>query len=128
MGVDFTVYKGSQDGRIVKSSGHREVGRTQALVRLTHSGVCGTDEHYKHVDMGLGHEGVGVITELGAEAARISDLKVGDRVGMGWVQKICGYCKPCLTGGLKSKFPRPDFLGLLIDGELTELDRAGFTL
>jgi D-arabinose 1-dehydrogenase-like Zn-dependent alcohol dehydrogenase len=100
MGIDFTVYKGSKDGSIVEAKGHRDVGPTEALVEITHCGVCGTDEHYRHYDMGLGHEGIGRITQLGEGAARISDLKVGDRVGFGWMQKTCGYCKPCLTGGL----------------------------
>jgi D-arabinose 1-dehydrogenase-like Zn-dependent alcohol dehydrogenase len=98
MGIDFTVYKGSKDGSIVEAKGHRDVGPTEALVELSHCGVCGTDEHYRHYEMGLGHEGIGRISELGPGASRISDLKVGDRVGFGWVQKNCGYCKPCLTG------------------------------
>ena len=98
MGIDFTVYKGSKDGSIVEAKGHRDVGPTEALVELSHCGVCGTDEHYRHYEMGLGHEGVGQISELGPGASRISDLKVGDRVGFGWVQKMCGHCKPCLTG------------------------------
>lgn len=41
MGIDFTVFKGSRSGEIVESKGHREVGPTQALVELTHCGVCG---------------------------------------------------------------------------------------
>ena len=98
MGIEFTVFKGSQDGNIVEAKGHREVGPTQALVQISHCGVCFTDEHYRHVDQGLGHEGVGVIVELGSAAALVSDLKIGDRVGMGWMQKFCGYCRPCLTG------------------------------
>lgn len=87
MGIDFTVFKGSDSGAIVESKGHRDVGPTEALVELSHCGVCGTDEHYRHANMGLGHEGVGIIKELGPEASRLSDLKVGDRVVMGWMQK-----------------------------------------
>lgn len=98
MGIDFTVFKGSQSGEIVETKGHREVGPTQALVKVSHCGVCFTDEHYRHVDQGLGHEGTGVIVELGSAAEQVSELRVGDRVGMGWMQKFCGYCKPCLTG------------------------------
>jgi D-arabinose 1-dehydrogenase-like Zn-dependent alcohol dehydrogenase len=30
---------------------------------------------------------VGVIKEMGSEAPNHSDLKVGDRVGMGWFQR-----------------------------------------
>jgi len=98
MGVDFTVFKGSKTGDVVESKGHREIGPTQALVEISHCGVCGTDEHYRHAEQGLGHEGVGIIKEIGSLVPQISELKVGDRVGMGWMQKYCGYCKPCLTG------------------------------
>jgi len=59
--VSFTVYKGSKDGSIVKSTTTKELGYDQVLIKVTHSGVCGTDEHYKHVDQGLGHEGVGTV-------------------------------------------------------------------
>jgi D-arabinose 1-dehydrogenase-like Zn-dependent alcohol dehydrogenase len=83
----FTVFKGSEDGSIVPSSGSRTPGPTEAIISLSHCGVCGTDEHYRHASMGLGHEGVGLITELGSEAASDSGFKVGDRVGMGWFQK-----------------------------------------
>ena len=86
-GIDFRVFKGSKTGDVVESSGHREVGPTEALVELSHCGVCGTDEHYRHADQGLGHEGVGIIKQLGEHASRLSDLKIGDRVGMGWMQK-----------------------------------------
>lgn len=41
MGIDFTVFKGSPSGEIIEAKGHREVGPTQALVELSHCGVCG---------------------------------------------------------------------------------------
>lgn len=59
--VEFTVYKGSKDGSIVKSTTTKELAADQVLLKVSHSGVCGTDEHYKHSDMALGHEGVGTI-------------------------------------------------------------------
>lgn len=63
--VDFTVYKGSKSGKIVKSTTSREIGPNEVLVQTTHSGLCGTDMHYKSVDMALGHEGAGVVEEIG---------------------------------------------------------------
>lgn len=57
----FTVFKGSKAGKIVEATTTREVGPEEVLVRITHSGVCGTDEHYHSVDQGLGHEGAGVV-------------------------------------------------------------------
>ncbi|KAH8669342.1 NADP-dependent alcohol dehydrogenase [Ilyonectria robusta] len=98
MGIDFTVFKGSATGDIVESKGHRDPAPREVIVKISHCGVCGTDEHYRHADMGLGHEGVGIITEVGSAVHDISDLRVGDRVGMGWFHKFCGYCKACLTG------------------------------
>lgn len=45
--------------------------------------------------MGLGHEGVGIVEELGPHA---KVLKVGDRVGWGYMHDACGHCKDCLEG------------------------------
>jgi len=46
-GVSFTVYKGSPSRRIVKGTTHRDrlIGN-QVFIRITHSSLCGTDEHY----------------------------------------------------------------------------------
>lgn len=63
--VEFTVYKGSKDGRIVQGTTSKEIGPDEVLVRVTHSGLCGTDVHYKTAEIALGHEGVGVVEQLG---------------------------------------------------------------
>lgn len=68
LNLDYTVYKGHHDGRVVKSQGHREeLAPDEVLLRITHAGLCGTDEHYKTADMVLGHEGVGVVEKLGCK-------------------------------------------------------------
>jgi len=41
--VEFTVFKGSKEGKIVKSTTKRELGADEVLIRVTHSGLCGTD-------------------------------------------------------------------------------------
>lgn len=66
--VDFTVYKGSSTRRIVQGTTHREgLYGDEVLLRVTHSGLCGTDEHFLDRDMCLGHEGAGVVEALGPE-------------------------------------------------------------
>ena len=57
---------------------------TDAIVRLLHASICGTDLHILKRDIPsaqpgliLGHEGVGIIDALGSG---VQDLKVGDRV------------------------------------------------
>jgi len=94
--IDFTVFKGSKDG-IVESTTHRELGKNEVVVQITHSGVCGTDEHVLHSDMVLGHEGAGIVKKIGPD---VTSLKVGDRVGFGYVHYYCGICEPCLTGNI----------------------------
>lgn len=66
--LDYTVYKGHQSRKILKSTGHKHaLARDEVLLRITHAGLCGTDEHYKSTDMVLGHEGVGVVEKVGTE-------------------------------------------------------------
>ena len=67
----------------------------QVLVKVTASGLCGTDEHYKGVDMALGHEGAGIVEQTGPN---VKELKKGDRVGWGYSHDSCGQCEQCLTG------------------------------
>lgn len=92
----FTVFKGSKDGSIVKSKSSRpDLKNDEVLVKITASGLCGTDEHYRKADMVLGHEGAGIVEEIGPN---VKNLKKGDRVGWGYEHDSCGHCEWCLTG------------------------------
>ncbi|KAJ4372995.1 hypothetical protein N0V83_003286 [Neocucurbitaria cava] len=92
----FTVYKGSKEGKIVKSETKKpDLTDDQVLVKVTASGLCGTDEHYKSADMVLGHEGAGVVEHVGPA---VKSLKKGDRVGWGYEHNSCGACDSCLSG------------------------------
>lgn len=92
---EFTVFKGSDSGAIVTGKSTREIGNDEVLVRVTHSGLCGTDLHYKTVDMALGHEGVGVVEEVGKD---VKLFKKGERAGWGYNHSSCGHCKACQQG------------------------------
>jgi D-arabinose 1-dehydrogenase-like Zn-dependent alcohol dehydrogenase len=77
----------------------REPGPGQVRIRIRASGACGTDTlvwHGSYINVPLpavlGHEPVGVIEALGPGAI---GLAVGDRVGVGWVQRGCGRCIQC---------------------------------
>jgi len=74
----------------------------EVRVAVTHCGVCHTDLHGVDGDYGVfafplvpGHEIVGHVTEAGGA---VSDLKVGDRVGIGWQGRCCGECEWCRAG------------------------------
>lgn len=92
----FTVFKGSEGGKIVKDQTTKpNLTDDQVLIKITASGLCGTDEHYKEAGIVLGHEGVGVVEQTGPN---VKVLKKGDRVGWGYQHNSCGYCDCCLTG------------------------------
>ncbi|CAK5268345.1 unnamed protein product [Mycena citricolor] len=96
MSIEATVFKGSADGAIVEAKVQRDPPKgTQVLVKITHSGICGTDEHFKTCDMVLGHEGVGKVIEIGDS---VTKFKTGDVVGWGYIHKTCGKCHQCLLG------------------------------
>ncbi len=72
-----------------------------AIVRITSSGLCGSDLHlYETLGpfMGegdiLGHEPMGIVEEVGPE---VGDLAVGDRVVLPF-QICCGHCWMCRQG------------------------------
>ena len=74
---------------------------TDAVVRLTASAICGTDLHFVRGTVGemepgtiLGHEGVGVVEEIGKE---VRNLSAGDRVVIPSTIG-CGYCSYCRAG------------------------------
>jgi threonine dehydrogenase-like Zn-dependent dehydrogenase len=77
-------------------------GVGEAVLRITLTTICGTDLHILRgeypVKPGLviGHEPVGVITELGPG---ITGYAVGDRVLVGAITP-CGQCQACLSGHL----------------------------
>ncbi|KAJ7616123.1 putative NADP-dependent alcohol dehydrogenase C 2 [Roridomyces roridus] len=97
MSIDITVFKGSPNGIVeAKTSQPLPIGN-QVLIRITHSGVCGSDEIYAEADFVLGHEGVGIIQQVG-EAVDKDKFKVGDVVGWGYVHRVCGKCEQCLHG------------------------------
>jgi len=80
-----------------------EPGPGEVLVELEACGVCHTDLHIwkgehaprKKLPLILGHEGIGRIVLNKSSHPR---LKVGIRVGGGYVHNTCGNCRQCLTG------------------------------
>ncbi|MFH0916492.1 MAG: NAD(P)-dependent alcohol dehydrogenase [bacterium] len=68
----------------------------EVLVKIEAAGVCHTDMNMQHVvpmPAVLGHEGAGVVEEIGAG---VEDVKPGDRVIISW--PACGECLSCISG------------------------------
>jgi NDMA-dependent alcohol dehydrogenase len=73
---------------------------TEVLVRIVGSGLCHSDEHVLTGDLPFplpmigGHEGAGVVEEVGAH---VTWLEPGDHVVFGFIP-ACGRCSSCATG------------------------------
>lgn len=78
-----------------------EPGATQVLIRIRASGICFTDVHQTRGELPgpfprtLGHEPAGEVVAVGSA---VRTRKVGDRVGVPWIQYTCGRCEWCLRG------------------------------
>ncbi|KAE8154363.1 chaperonin 10-like protein [Aspergillus avenaceus] len=95
MNVTFDVFRGSPEGRIVADKTTRVLQPHEVYIKVTHSGLCGSDEHFLRTGQVLGHEGAGIVKHLGSA---VTSVKVGDRVGFGFTHGSCGSCEDCLTG------------------------------
>lgn len=102
---------------------------TDAVIKITRTTICGTDLHILKGDVPevkvgttLGHEGVGIIEEVGTA---VTSFKKGDRVIISCITSCgkCVYCKRsmfshCENGGW--------ILGHLVDGTQAEYVRIPF--
>ncbi|GAB2713027.1 zinc-dependent alcohol dehydrogenase [Streptomyces bullii] len=95
------TWQGKRDVRVENVPDPQIQEPTDAVIRVTSSGLCGSDLHLYEVltpfmtpgDI-LGHEPMGIVEEVGAG---VPDLQVGDRVVVPF-QIACGNCWMCLTG------------------------------
>ncbi|OKO97828.1 Alcohol dehydrogenase [Penicillium subrubescens] len=88
----------------------------EVLIRVTHSGICGSELHMLSRPLVLGHEGewidpiskacfcestdyeetgIGIVEAVGPGCIRV---QVGDRVGWGPINATCGTCEFCCNG------------------------------
>ena len=68
----LTYLAGSPNGKIHVKTSVRAIGGVEVLVRVSHSGLCGTDAHDRTSGCGLGHEGVGIVEKVGGEVERVT--------------------------------------------------------
>jgi len=108
---------------------------TDVIVKMAATTICGTDLHILKGDVPevaigriLGHEGIGVITEVGDGVTR---LAVGDRVILSCVSS-CGHCSYCRKGIYSHCLDTEGMAGIgwifgyMIDGTQAEYVRVPF--
>jgi propanol-preferring alcohol dehydrogenase len=87
----------------VETIPQRPLEAGQVRVKVEASGLCHTDIHAAHGDWPVkptppfipGHEGVGIVCELGPG---VTEVGLGDRVAMPWLGYACGTCDHCVSG------------------------------
>lgn len=106
------------------------IDETDAIVKITRTTICGTDLHILKGDVPtvavgriLGHEGVGIIEQVGGNVSR---FKVGDRALISCISS-CGKCSNCKRGMYSHCESGGGWiLGNLIDGTQAEFVRTPF--
>ncbi|ASU38848.1 zinc-dependent alcohol dehydrogenase [Herbaspirillum sp. meg3] len=87
---------------VIKEISLPSPGPGQILVKTEACGVCHTDLHAARGDWPVkpslpfvpGHEGIGVVVAVGAG---VTEVNMGDRVGVPWLYSACGHCEHCLA-------------------------------
>ena len=109
-------------------------GEGEVLIKVEASGVCHSDLHVAEGDwkqfagitslpLIVGHEVAGKVAEVGPG---ISDLKVGDRVGVPWIYWTCGECEFCREG-YENLCVKQKITGVTVDGGYAEYIKAPAT-
>lgn len=99
------------------------------IIKITHTTICGTDLHIMKGDVPavtngriLGHEGVGIIEEVGTS---VSNFHPGDNVLISCITS-CGKCNYCKKGIYSHCEKGGWILGNLIDGTQAEYVRIPY--
>jgi uncharacterized zinc-type alcohol dehydrogenase-like protein len=78
------------------------IGDEEVEIAVSHCGVCHSDLSMLNNDWGMtkypfvpGHEAVGEVRAVGT---RVTSVKPGDSVGVGWYSKSCMGCRQCMRG------------------------------
>ncbi len=92
------TWHGRRDVRVDEVPDPKIQEPTDAIVRITSSGLCGSDLHlyetlgpYMTAGDILGHEPMGIVEEVGSD---LKDVRVGDRVVIPF-NISCGHCFMC---------------------------------
>lgn len=79
-----------------------ELGAEQVDIRVINCGICHSDLSMMNNDWGMtaypivpGHE---IIGEVVAAGNAVKNVKVGDKVGLGWFSGSCMSCHECMDG------------------------------
>jgi propanol-preferring alcohol dehydrogenase len=95
----------------------------ELLIRVRCCGVCRTDLHVLDGELEgpklpliLGHQIVGIVVAAGRDVEGVVE---GQRVGVPWLGRACGVCRPCALGS-ENLCENARFTGYQLDGGYAE--------
>ncbi|MEE9273717.1 MAG: zinc-binding dehydrogenase [bacterium] len=98
-------------------------GPGQVKVRVSLTGICGTDVHIASGEffhyfppLALGHEFSGVVAEVGEG---VEGIAAGERVTAEPTKSTCGVCPHCRSGAY-NRCEKRDIAGVVSDGAFTD--------
>lgn len=99
-------------------------GEDELLLRVDACGICRTDLHVVEGELVVqraplipGHQIVGRVVALGS---RVDAFKIGQRVGVAWLNRTCGKCNYC-GSARENLCEQALFTGYSVDGGYAEL-------
>jgi uncharacterized zinc-type alcohol dehydrogenase-like protein len=79
-----------------------EIGAEEVDIKVAYCGICHSDLSMINNDWGMtsyplvpGHEVAGEVVAVGNA---VKNIKVGDKVGLGWLSSSCMSCSQCMSG------------------------------
>ena len=100
-----------------------EPGPDEVRVRVNVCGICRTDLHIVEGELRAakrpvipGHEVAGYVDRVGRA---VRTIKEGDRIGIAWLQRVCGRCEFCVSGR-ENLCRSAQFTGYHVDGGYAE--------
>jgi len=108
-----------------------QLDASEVLVKVEACGVCHSDLHVADGDwpqlvpitkrpLILGHEIAGRVVEKGSA---VTELQVGDHVGIPWVYSTCGVCDFCSEGN-ENLCVKQKITGVTVDGGYAQFVKA----
>ena len=118
----------AEDRRLTASDAATpQPGEGEVLLRVLACAVCRTDLHIVEGELATplprvpGHQAVGIVEAIGPG---VEAVRIGERVGAGWLASTCGTCRYC-SSGRENLCASPRFTGRDVDGGYADAMVAG---
>jgi len=123
-GMQLAQFNTIENAPLIEQKLHLpEPGPGQLRIKVLTCGVCRTDLHTVEGDIHPpkmpivpGHQVIGTVDILGEG---MTNIKVGDRVGVPWLHRGCRQCKYCQRGE-ENLCQQAQFTGYHVDGGFSE--------